>query len=200
MAAFIPGVTVPSASALNIRRNRNAVSNATPPRPAAARTSLVCSAASSAPAPLSRRSFVATSLAAFTAATLLPSPSPAAATPTAATPAMSAPQIIEVTVGTGASPTKGAKLFLHYTLTLNGFQDAGGQVVDSSRTRGSLFSYAFDTGAVIRGWDMGVATMKVGGTRRLIIPSELGYGQRGAPGAIPPNSTLYFDIELVRIG
>lgn len=61
-------------------------------------------------------------------------------------------------------------------------------------------SYNFDTGAVIKGWDIGVKGMKVGGRRRLIIPSELGYGARGAGGAIPPNSTLYFDIELMGVG
>lgn len=106
----------------------------------------------------------------------------------------------DLKVGSGAPFNSNDLVQLHYTLTLGGFEENGGQIVDSSRQRGKTFNYNFDTGAVIKGWDIGVKGMKVGGRRRLIIPSELGYGARGAGGAIPPNSTLYFDIELMGVG
>lgn len=106
----------------------------------------------------------------------------------------------EVTEGTGAEIVAGAtcSVKMHYTLTLGGFD---GKVVDSSRTRGRPFSYVRKEGrgGVILGWDEGVTGMKVGGRRRIVVPSSKGYGERGG-GPIPPGSTLYFDIELLGVG
>ena len=99
-------------------------------------------------------------------------------------------------VGTGPSPTTGQSVSVHYT----GWLDEGGKPgrkFDSSRDRGQPFSFGIGKGQVIRGWDEGVASMKVGGRRTLIIPAELGYGSRGAGGAIPPGATLIFDVELL---
>jgi FKBP-type peptidyl-prolyl cis-trans isomerase len=104
----------------------------------------------------------------------------------------------DTTVGTGAAATKGHKVSVHYTgwLYNNG---AKGAKFDSSLDRGQPFGFALGAGQVIRGWDEGVAGMKIGGKRTLIIPPELGYGARGAPGAIPPNATLMFDVELLKV-
>jgi FKBP-type peptidyl-prolyl cis-trans isomerase len=104
----------------------------------------------------------------------------------------------DTTVGTGAEATKGHKVSVHYTgwLYNNG---AKGAKFDSSLDRGQPFAFALGAGQVIRGWDEGVAGMKVGGTRTLVIPPDLGYGARGAGGVIPPNATLMFDVELLGV-
>jgi len=104
-------------------------------------------------------------------------------------------QYVDEVVGTGAMPEAGQTVFVHYTGTLE-----DGTKFDSSRDRNQPFSFRLGTGQVIRGWDEGIATMRVGGQRKLIIPPELGYGSRGAGGVIPPNATLLFDVELLRIG
>jgi FKBP-type peptidyl-prolyl cis-trans isomerase len=90
---------------------------------------------------------------------------------------------------------------VHYTGWLYDAKaaDKHGKKFDSSKDHGEPFSFKLGGGQVIRGWDQGVAGMKVGGTRTLVIPSELGYGQRGAGGAIPPNATLLFDVELLEV-
>jgi len=107
-------------------------------------------------------------------------------------------QIIDTTVGTGASPTPGQTCVMHYTgwLYENGKK---GKKFDSSVDRNEPFEFPIGQHRVIAGWDEGVATMKVGGKRTLIIPPALGYGARGAGGAIPPNATLIFDVELLAV-
>ncbi|MCK8787423.1 FKBP-type peptidyl-prolyl cis-trans isomerase [Roseomonas sp. NAR14] len=104
------------------------------------------------------------------------------------------------TVGDGPSPTPGQTVIVHYT----GWLDAGGgtpgRKFDSSRDRGQPFRFTIGVGQVISGWDLGVATMKVGGRRILVLPPEHGYGARGAGGVIPPNATLVFDVELLGLG
>lgn len=103
-------------------------------------------------------------------------------------------QYVDLKVGTGASPQKGQTAVVHYTGWL-----VDGKKFDSSKDRGQPFSFAIGRGQVIKGWDEGVATMKVGGTRKLVIPPDLGYGARGAGGVIPPNATLTFEVELLEI-
>ena len=102
-------------------------------------------------------------------------------------------------VGTGPQPSAGQTVNVHYTGWL--YNDGvKGKKFDSSRDRGSPFSFKLGAGMVIQGWDIGVATMHVGGKRTLIIPPDLGYGSRGAGGVIPPGATLMFDVELLSIG
>ena len=105
-------------------------------------------------------------------------------------------QYEDVTVGDGDEAGKGVNVRVHYTgwLYENG---AAGRKFDSSKDRNDPFVFPLGAGHVIRGWDEGVAGMKVGGTRRLVIPPELGYGARGAGGVIPPNATLLFEVELL---
>ena len=100
----------------------------------------------------------------------------------------------DVTVGSGQEATAGRTAVVHYTGWL-----PDGKKFDSSRDRGEPFSFPLGAGQVIPGWDQGIAGMKVGGRRKLVIPSELGYGAQGAPPDIPPNSTLVFDVELLGV-
>jgi peptidylprolyl isomerase len=107
-------------------------------------------------------------------------------------------KITDTQVGTGATPKTGQICVMHYTGWL--YTDgAKGKKFDSSVDRGEPFEFSIGTGQVIKGWDEGVASMKVGGKRTLIIPANLGYGARGAGGVIPPNATLIFDVELLGV-
>ena len=104
-------------------------------------------------------------------------------------------QYWDIVVGTGATAAPGSTVKVHYS----GFLTTG-QKFDSSRDRGEPFSFPLGGGQVIKGWDEGVAGMKVGGQRQLRIPPALGYGAAGAGSAIPPNATLIFDVELLEVG
>lgn len=101
---------------------------------------------------------------------------------------------IDEVVGTGASPKHGKTVTVHYTGRLT-----DGKKFDSSVDRNKPFSFIIGVGQVIKGWDEGVLSMKVGGKRKLIIPASLGYGARGAGGVIPPNAELHFDVELISV-
>jgi FKBP-type peptidyl-prolyl cis-trans isomerase FkpA len=104
-------------------------------------------------------------------------------------------QIEELRPGTGAEARAGTTVSVHYVGTLT-----SGQKFDSSRDRGRPFSFKLGAGEVIAGWDQGVAGMKVGQLRKLTIPPELAYGERGFPPVIPPGSTLVFEVELLGVG
>lgn len=103
-------------------------------------------------------------------------------------------KIEELKVGTGAEAASGKTVSVHYTGWLT-----DGKKFDSSKDRGQPFEFSLGAGQVIQGWDQGVAGMKVGGVRKLTIPSHLGYGERGAGGQIPPNATLVFEVELLGV-
>lgn len=103
-------------------------------------------------------------------------------------------EYIEVEAGTGVQAEAGKTVSVHYT---GKFQD--GKVFDSSVSRGEPITFPLGQGRVIKGWDEGIALMKVGGTAQLIIPPDLAYGERGAGGVIPPNATLVFNVELVDV-
>jgi FKBP-type peptidyl-prolyl cis-trans isomerase len=132
-----------------------------------------------------------------TAAAASAAPKPVASAPPAApaAPASEPPfSAVDVVVGKGPEAKTGDTVKVHYTGTLT-----NGTEFDSSRTRNQPFEFTLGKGMVIKGWDKGVVGMKVGGKRKLTIPSADGYGARGAGGKIPPNATLLFDVELVEI-
>jgi FKBP-type peptidyl-prolyl cis-trans isomerase len=110
-------------------------------------------------------------------------------------------QKIDTVVGSGAEATAGSDVSVHYTGWLHdpAAPDLKGKKFDSSVDRGQAFEFPLGGGRVIKGWDEGVAGMKIGGKRTLIIPAEMGYGTRGAGGVIPPNATLVFDVELLGV-
>jgi peptidylprolyl isomerase len=103
-------------------------------------------------------------------------------------------EYVDLVEGTGARPKPGETVSVHYTGWLK-----SGQKFDSSVDRGQPFAFPIGKGRVIKGWDEGVATMKVGGKRKLIIPAHLGYGDRGAGNVIPPGATLIFEVELLGV-
>ena len=141
--------------------------------------------------------------AATTAAMDQPATTNPATTAQSAAPAAEAPkevaddgtlQITEIKEGTGAVAQKGKKVSVFYTGLLT-----NGTVFDSSKDRSSPFNFVLGSGMVIAGWDQGVEGMKEGGKRKLVIPAKLAYGERAVGGVIPPNSTLVFEIELVKV-
>ncbi|MCL4812502.1 MAG: FKBP-type peptidyl-prolyl cis-trans isomerase [Vicinamibacteraceae bacterium] len=127
-------------------------------------------------------------------------PSSSAGTPMADT-GITSLQVDDTTTGSGAEAVAGRTVDVHYTGWLYdpAAADKRGKKFDSSKDRGEAFSFRLGGGQVIRGWDEGVAGMKVGGTRVLTIPPAMGYGARGAGGVIPPNATLLFEVELLGV-
>jgi FKBP-type peptidyl-prolyl cis-trans isomerase len=101
----------------------------------------------------------------------------------------------DLKIGTGAEAKSGDKLAMHYVGTLT-----NGKKFDSSRDRGDPFIFTLGRGMVIKGWDVGIAGMKVGGMRKLTIPSHMAYGEQGFHDLIPPNATLVFEVELLKVG
>ncbi|MEQ1712290.1 MAG: FKBP-type peptidyl-prolyl cis-trans isomerase [Hyphomicrobium sp.] len=148
----------------------------------------------------STRATFASAAALFFTVVVVAAPASTQAQPTEKTMTVTASglRIEDTTVGTGVSPKTGQTCKMHYTgwLYENGVK---GKKFDSSVDRGQPFAFSIGTGQVIKGWDEGVASMKVGGKRTLIIPPALGYGARGAGGVIPPNATLMFDVELLGV-
>jgi peptidylprolyl isomerase len=127
------------------------------------------------------------------AATPAPGASPAARVGVKVTTPSGLVYVDEV-IGHGALPVKGQNVTVQYVGTLT-----DGKKFDASRDHGGPFSFVIGEGNVIAGWDEGVATMRVGGTRKLIVPPQLGYGAAGAGGVIPPNATLVFEVELLAV-
>jgi FKBP-type peptidyl-prolyl cis-trans isomerase len=134
-----------------------------------------------------------------------PAPNPVTGATTAAAPTPATPnqglKMTDVKEGSGAEAVAGKTVVVHYTGWLfdTAAPDNKGTKFDSSRDRGDPFDFPLGAGHVIKGWDQGVAGMKVGGQRTLVIPPEMGYGARGAGGVIPPNATLVFDVELLDV-
>ena len=108
-------------------------------------------------------------------------------------------QYDELMLGSGAEAVEGDYVSVHYSGWLQNPDGSAGELFDSSVERNEPFEFPLGAGHVIKGWDEGVKGMKVGGKRRLIIPSALGYGSRGAGGVIPPDATLIFDVELLSV-
>jgi len=110
-------------------------------------------------------------------------------------------QVADTKTGSGAAAASGKQVTVHYSGWLYDAKapNRHGKKFDSSRDRNEPFTFKLGAGQVIRGWDQGVAGMKIGGSRTLIVPSDLGYGARGAGAAIPPNATLVFDVELLDV-
>ena len=159
---------------------------------------LACTALTAPPSPeaISTETVTAATAAAKPAAPRpsAPLPTPAAAAPAAPPPSPDAKLVSkDLVVGKGAEAKAGDTVSVHYVGTLT-----DGKEFDSSKKHGQPFTFPLGQGRVIKGWDQGVAGMKVGGKRKLTIPSTLGYGERGA-GSIPPNATLVFEVELLEV-
>ena len=148
-----------------------------------------------------RASVLIATIAAMAVSTGLAACSKPAPAPASAQNQVAALQSDDLAVGQGEEATTGAAVTVHYTGWLYDVAapDHKGQEFDSSRSGGSPFTFTLGAGQVIRGWDQGVAGMRVGGQRRLVIPASLAYGDSGAGGVIPPGATLVFDVELLGV-